>query len=102
MTKSKQRGQRGERGIPGPRGPAGPVGKTGHVGSTGRSGARGLTGTKGSTAAPTTTKGGQVALHALDRHIDNIYSELANHMTRITTLQKEMDEVRARIKALIA
>jgi len=47
-------------------------------------------------------KGRKVILRALDRHIDNIYGELTNHMTRITRLQREIDDVRARIKTLIA
>ena len=101
MAKSKQRGRRGERGIPGPPGPAGPVGKTGHIGHGGTRGPKGAKGAKGSTVVSATSKGRQAVLHALDRHIDNIYGELTNHMTRITKLQREIDEVRAKIKALI-
>jgi len=100
MATSHQRGPRGERGIPGPAGPAGPIGKTGHVGDPGHSGTRGPKGEAG--APPTTLKGRKVVLRALDRHIDNIYGELTNHMTRITRLQREIDDVRAKIKTLIA
>ena len=101
MAKSKQRGQRGERGIPGPPGPAGPSGKTGPRGKAGHHGTRGLKGAKGPGVTSANLKSRKVVLHELDRHIENIYSELTHHMIRISKIQKEIDDVRSHIKALI-
>ena len=95
MAKQK----RGPRGIPGPRGPAGPPGKTGHIGPVGHEGPRGP---EASVATPTTSKARNQLLHAVDRHIDNIYSELTVHMRHITRLQAEVDEVRAKVKAMMS
>jgi hypothetical protein len=105
----QQRGARGERGIPGPPGPAGATGSVGHTGLTGKVGpvgaaghigAKGAQGRKGATGskAPSSVKGRQRLIAAVDHHIENIYGELSLQMKRMARIQAQVDELRDKIR----
>jgi hypothetical protein len=93
------KGDRGKQGTPGPPGPAGPrgdIGKTGGRGLTGRRGAPGLRGKSGIvTGAP---KEQLKVMRDVDKHLENIYRELDTHIGRMAKLQREIDDLRARIR----
>src|SRR5688500_3866769 len=91
-------GRRGKQGIPGPPGPAGKTGKGGRTGATGQVGARGATGAKGSTSRSPGGKGRRRLLASVERHIENIYGDLAVQMQRLARLQLQVDELRAKIR----
>ena len=106
---AKQQPGRGERGVPGPPGPAGATGavgergqtgKAGAVGAAGRAGAKGAQGAKGATGskAPSSAKGRQRLIAAVDRHIENIYGELTLQMRRMARIQAQVDELREKIR----
>jgi hypothetical protein len=92
MAKKKQ-GPRGKRGIPGPPGPRGPAGAAGHSGARGPKGARG-------TGRPATASERRRLLVSVERHIENIYGELTAQMQRMAKLQKQVDELRAKLKRI--
>jgi len=107
MAKQRQ-GPRGHRGSPGPPGPPGsvgsageqgPIGKSGPAGATGRSGARGPVGAKGSDKP--VDKNRRRLLVSVDRHIENIYGELTAQMQRMAKLQRQVDELRAKIRQVL-
>jgi hypothetical protein len=104
------RGPRGQRGIPGPAGPTGsvgspgeqgPIGKSGPAGTTGKSGERGATGAKGSGTRNANSKSRRRLLVSVERHIENIYGELTAQMQRMTKLQKQVDELRAKLRQVL-
>ena len=106
MAKRKH-GARGERGIPGPpgrpgpagsRGGRGPAGSAGAAGAAGRRGARGEKGSIGSTAPAGGGKARKRFIAAVDRHIENIYTELATQMKRMARIQTQVDELREKIR----
>ena len=108
MAKQTQ-GPRGYRGIPGPPGPAGsvgsageqgPIGKSGPAGATGRSGARGATGATGSPRR-SDGKNRRRLLVTVERHIENIYGELTVQMQRLAKLQRQVDELRAKLRQVL-
>ena len=76
-------------------------GPAGAAGAAGKSGARGLTGAKGSNASKATTKGRRRLLVAVERHIENIYAELTAQMQRMTKLQGQVDELRAKLRQVL-
>jgi hypothetical protein len=95
----KTKGARGEQGTPGPPGPAGPRGYAGKTGGRGVSGRRGATGARGkigsgSTAPKTHLK----VIRDVDKHLENIYRELDTHIGRMAKLQRDIDELRGRIR----
>ena len=102
-----KRGTRGLQGIPGP---AGPSGRKGDIGATGPAGATGATGQKGTRGLPGATgpKNGTVdgksrvsLLTSIDKHIDNIYREMDAQMRRTEQLQKELGDLRAKVRLLM-
>jgi hypothetical protein len=105
MARLKQ-GARGERGIPGPPGPAGSAGSPGDRGLTGKAGPEGAAGpagtrgAKGSTGsgAPSSGKGRQRFIAAVDRHIENIHGELTIQMKRMAKIQSQVDDLRDKIR----
>ena len=102
MAKRKphRRGARGLQGIRGPAGPPGERGRTGASGARGKTGRRGSAGPKGSTAKPPSGKGRQRLIKAVDRHIENIYSELDAQLTRLARIQSQVDELRDKIRLI--
>ena len=97
----KTRGERGKQGTQGPPGPAGPRGYSGKTGNRGTSGRRGATGARGkigiTSAAP---KKHLKVIRDVDRHLENIYRELDTHIGRMAKLQREIDDLRTRIRAV--
>jgi hypothetical protein len=92
-------GDRGTQGIPGPPGPAGPRGQIGKTGGRGISGRRGATGARGKIGtAPNAPKEQLKVIRDVDKHLENIYRELDTHIGRMAKLQREIDELRARIR----
>jgi hypothetical protein len=97
MTKAK--GSRGKQGATGPPGPPGPRGYIGKVGSQGRSGRRGATGAQGKIGRPAGGVTEQIeVIRAVDTHLENIYRELDTHIGRMAKLQRDIDELRTRIR----
>jgi hypothetical protein len=105
MSKPR-RGARGAKGIPGPPGPAGKTGAHGDQGRTGepgRAGAPGHVGARGAKGPAGSTKAGagtgrRRLIAAVDRHIENIYTELTTQMKRIARIQSQVDELRDKIR----
>jgi hypothetical protein len=96
---SKTKGDRGTQGIPGPPGPAGPRGHIGKTGGRGISGRRGATGLRGKIGiTPGAPKEQLKVMRDVDKHLENIYRELDTHIGRMAKLQREIDELRARIR----
>lgn len=100
MKSKRARGARGERGIPGPAGPAGDTGKTGATGATGAKGKVGDKGERGLTGATSHDGGRNEALLSVSQHIDKIYTELEIQVTRLTELQRELNELRSKIRMM--
>ncbi len=99
MPKTKD--DRGKQGIPGPAGPAGPRGYFGKTGGQGMSGRRGAIGPRGKIGkAPGKPKEHLRVMRDVDKHLENIYRELDTHIGRMAKLQREIDELRARIRAV--
>jgi hypothetical protein len=107
----RKRNDRGLQGPPGPPGPRGPIGKTGARGSKGQTGARGARGETGARGAKGETgdKGAIYASTPADRkaviaevngHIEKIFKELDIQMRRMSQIQAEVDQLRAKINAL--
>ena len=102
-----ERGLQGIAGPPGPPGIAGPAGPKGKAGSRGVGGRRGYTGSTGEQGA--TGPAGRVTnlrdmakqAQYLDRSIENIYTELGKHISRMTKLQRELDALRDIVKGLV-
>ena len=100
MRSKRARGARGERGIPGPAGPAGDTGKTGATGATGAKGTAGDKGERGLTGGTSDDGSRNKALLSVSQHIDKIYSELEIQVTRLTELQRELNELRSKIRMM--
>ena len=104
---ANRRGARGAQGVPGPAGPSGTQGTVGATGAkgargaTGRKGARGLTGLAGPQEGAVEGKSRVQLLTSIDKHIDNIYRELDAQITRTAKLQRELDDLRAKIRGLL-
>jgi hypothetical protein len=90
---------RGNRGIPGPPGPAGPKGETGATGERGATGPRGEAGNRGSGSGSTSPSTLQL-LNEIERTIEDIYKELDTQMKRMSQIQQQLDELRAKIRQL--
>src|SRR5437868_6100950 len=103
MSKKHARGQRGIPGPPGPSGPAGRQGAIGKTGATGKSGVRGNAGPRGATGKTITAHfaGGKQAILELDEHLGAIYQELDIQLKRMAQIQVQVDELRAKVKALV-
>jgi hypothetical protein len=82
------------------RGPAGPPGKSGAAGERGPMGRAGRAGAPGAKGAPFGVSGKQRKrfVAAVDRHIENIYTELSVQMKRIARVQAQVDELRDKIR----
>lgn len=93
-TKKKARGMRGARGPAGPAGARGPRGERGLRGLQGARGAAGPVGALGPDADP------KALIKALDVQVDGIYKELSTQMQRLSSVQSQLDEVRAAIRRL--
>ncbi len=92
-----RQGERGRQGPPGPPGPQGPRGETGAQGIAGPRGPIGLTGAKGAVGPAghvRNLKDVAKQIAYLDRSIDNIYTEMENHIQRLRQLQKELEVLR--------
>src|SRR5690242_596497 len=88
-------------GIPGPPGPAGPRGKTGATGAAGARGAKGERGLKGAASKAVLAPGAVLTqLNEIERAIEDIYHELDIQMTRMSQIQQQVDQLRAKVKAL--
>ena len=96
-----RRGARGMAGPPGPTGSAGLAGRAGPAGKAGRMGATGATGSRGLKGTTTPIKGRKGLIIAVDRHIENIYSELTTQMTRLGRLQTQVDDLREKIRKIL-
>ena len=83
----------GRRGVPGPPGPAGPRGARGERGEKGERGPR----SHPASAAPASVL---TQLSEMEHTIEDIYKELDIQMTRMAQMQVQVDELRAKIKAL--
>jgi hypothetical protein len=99
------RGDRGARGIPGPPGPAGVTGRTGATGATGAKGTRGDKGATGLTASAGKDGKGRIGsrnevLSSLLQHIDEVYTELELQVARMTDLQRQVNELRGKIREI--
>ena len=93
------KGERGQQGTPGPPGPAGPPGPIGKTGGRGTSGRRGATGARGHIGiASGSPKEHLKVMRDVDKHLENIYGELDTHIGRMSKLQREIDELRGRIR----
>jgi hypothetical protein len=77
---------RGRRGIPGPPGPAGPRGAKGERGAPGPA-----------QSAPSAVL---TQLTEIEHTIEDIYKELDVQMKRMSQIQRQVDELRGKIKAL--
>jgi chaperonin cofactor prefoldin len=66
------------------------------VGAAGHAGPRGAQGTAGTKAV--TGKGRQRLIAAVDRHIENIYTELSTQMKRMSKIQSQIDELREKLR----
>lgn len=88
MAKAKQ--QRGRQGIPGPSGPRGPAGPRGQPGQ------RGKTGEHGKAPPPERKK----LIEEVNGHIEDIHRELDVQMKRMSQIQQQVDELRAKVKKL--
>ena len=93
---------RGLQGIPGPPGPAGPRGHTGSTGRAGPRGARGFVGAQGPIGkeTPTSHRRQKKTVTAVMRHISRIDKELSNQLARMADLQRELNELRNKIRYL--
>ena len=88
----RKAGARGERGSTGPKGKAGAKGKPGATGK-----AAAVVGRESNVTARQRRKSaGQV-----QQHFDNIYRELRIQSTRMSQIQMEVDELRAKIQHLV-
>jgi hypothetical protein len=89
---SKAKGKRGPRGV---QGPVGPRGKQGRAGKKGTTGVRGPRGPRGSKEA-------RAELAHFDRHIERIYREINTTIARMGQIQKEVDELKARLQRFVS
>jgi hypothetical protein len=80
------------------------MGMTGATGATGAQGAHGAKGTHGDKGARGLTGSARddgsrkAALLSVGEHIDKIYAELEIQVNRLTELQRELNELRAKIR----
>jgi hypothetical protein len=90
------------RGRPGPPGPAGAQGKTGKTGARGLTGPAGPQGKIGATSSggAITVLGRDRLVHDIDEHLEMIYRELDIQLKRMAQIQVQVDELRAKVKAL--
>jgi hypothetical protein len=103
-----ERGQRGEAGARGERGATGARGERGATGSRGATGARGAKGDRGlqgstgerGLVGPAGPSDRKIIVAEVTAHIDRIYKELDIQMRRMAQIQAELDELRAKIRAL--
>jgi hypothetical protein len=105
MNAKRTNGGRGLQGIPGPPGPPGGIGRTGATGATGAKGMQGDKGAKGSTGSTGKESKGQMgrrieALDSVAEHIDQIYAELENQVARMKELQRQLDDLRSKIRMI--
>ena len=100
MKSKRGRGARGARGIPGPAGPAGDTGKTGATGATGAKGTHGDKGERGLTGRTSDDGSRNEVMLNVSEHIDKIYAELEIQVTRLTALQRELNELRSKIRMI--
>lgn len=105
MNAKRAKGDRGLQGIPGPPGPAGVTGRTGATGATGAKGTHGDKGARGLTGSIGKESKGQIggrikALDGVAEHIDQIYVELENQVARMKELQRQLDDLRAKIRMI--
>jgi hypothetical protein len=97
MAKNKtMQGPQGILGPPAPAGPRGAAGKTGTRGTTGKAGAIGAVGKTGAT--PVEPAGRRKVIREVDRHVDNIYRELGVHLKRMGQIQRQIDDLRAKLR----
>ena len=96
MTARKAKGPRG---VPGPPGPAGPRGPKGETGTHGAIGKQGPTGARGAADVPPAEPvERRKVLRDVDKHLENVYKELDGHLKRMTLLQRQIDEIRAKLR----
>lgn len=95
MTKSKD--QRAPQGAPGPPGPRGPSGRRGPVGARGERGKAGERGTAGQTHPANRA----TLLSEVNDHLEDIYQELDVQLKRMSQIQQQVDELRAKLKTLL-
>ena len=80
------------------------MGKTGATGATGAKGRHGDKGAKGSTGSAGKDRarvgGRNRLLVSVRQHIDRIYDELETHVARMTDLQRQVNELRAKIREI--
>jgi hypothetical protein len=75
------------------------VGVAGPRGVKGATGQRGTTGTRGATgAAPHVRR--ETLLNDVNGHLDEIFAELTVQMKRMAQIQRQVDELRAKLKRL--
>jgi hypothetical protein len=100
VTAVATQGKRGEKGLRGPAGPPGKSGVAGERGPMGRAGRVGAPGAKGARGAPVGVSGKQRKrfVAAVDRHIENIYTELSVQMKRMARIQAQVDDLREKIR----
>jgi hypothetical protein len=91
------RGTRGRTGPAGPAGPPGRIGTRGRRGATGPIGARGAAGPVGALGPDADPRR---LIKALDAQVEGIYRELTSQMTRLSTVQMQLGEMRAAIRRL--
>ena len=92
------RGLRGPRGLPGPAGPPGPAGATGKTGATGQRG----TSAKADSAWQLTRDDRVEILSLVEGQIEDIYKALDLQMKRMVQFQAQIDDVRSKVRELIA
>jgi hypothetical protein len=74
------------------------MGKTGATGATGAKGTHGEKGARGLTGSSGDTTSREATLLSVGEHIDKIYAELEIQVTRLTELQRELNELRSKIR----
>jgi hypothetical protein len=96
MAKTTARGSQGIPGPPGPRGERGPSGRRGERGPAGQRGEPGHTGPRGKG----TPSDRAAVLAEVNGHIEDIHRELDVQMKRMSQIQQQVDELRAKVKLL--
>ena len=97
-----EKGNPGLQGLQGPPGPAGPTGPAGPRGLKGRKGKSGDTGIPGPIGSVKSLKDVGRQLKIVDQSIDHIYKEMANHISDMGQLHRQLETLRETVRGLVS
>ena len=97
-----EKGNPGLQGLQGPPGPAGPTGPAGPRGLKGRKGKSGEAGIPGPIGKVKNLKDVARQLKIVDQSIDHIYREMANHISDMGQLHRQLETLRETVRGLVS